>query len=55
MGLSKRAKRAAFLSLYEPSTEKCRIRMAVYSNKIRLMLYKRKVEIIETNQPIRVF
>lgn len=55
MGLSKKAKRKQFLDRYEPSTETHRVNMSFYSNKIRLMLYNRKLEIIETSQPIRVF
>lgn len=43
MGIAKKRKR--FLERYKPSTEKHRVKEAYYKNKVRLVLFCRKMEI----------
>lgn len=45
MGIGKKAKRKRFLDRYKASTEKHRIKEAYYRNKVRLVLFCRKMEI----------
>jgi len=48
-------KRKKFLSRYNPSCEEYRKKMEVYANKVRLLLYNRKLDILSGKTIVREF
>lgn len=55
MGPSKKFKRTKFVKRYKPSTEKYRLKMEGYANKVRMIKYIRKLDILSGKILVREY